>query len=1510
MWGRLRIFVPRLALLAALLITSAQAQTSALSDVDALRYIASHGDLIQLYGADPAKGRAHYQEYGVKEGRRITFDPLSYVATHPDLIEIIGVNEEKATRHYINFGFQEKRATTGFNALAYIASYLDLMDTFGVDSVKATRHYIEFGFKEGRRIAFNALSYIASHSDLIAAFGIDEVTGTRHFIQFGFKEGRRVSFDPSVYLSLHSDLQSAFGKDLVAATKHYIQFGFKEGRATVGQPIIQLSPSSIDFGSVQQGSSSPIRTILVANVGTAPLTISRISVGGASGNQFSQTNNCSSIGAGGSCTISVTFTPTSTGSKSAFISLVYNASGSPANVSLSGVASPTLASSVLVDIDSIKNATTDKSGITFKSGSSALRVFLVAGSYDIQPVGPASEGKYVALEFCACNVSPRKYSWVYDYRTSSNASPKRIASLGGPIGNGQDYYDANQALRDAPTEKITLSQDGWIEFFLYDTVIDDNIGGVSVKVVPSGVTSLPASISDLDALRYIASHSDLIEAFGADPAKGRSHYEQLGATEGRKITFNPLSYTASHRDLIEAFGVDEAKAVTHYIRFGFKEGRKIIFDPAVYLALHTDLRAVFGTDLTAAVKHYIQFGFKEGRATAGQPIIQLTPASLDLGRVVQSASSPVRTVIIANVGNLPLVVAQVSIGGVDAAQFSQTNNCASVAAGGSCAINVTFRPTSAGAKSASLAISHNASSSPAIVSLSGTATAAATPLISVNPIALSFSQAVNTASSAQTVTVSNTGNATLTVSGVSLIGSDAAQFSQTNNCASVAAGGSCAINVTFRPTSAGAKSASLAISHNASSSPAIVSLSGTDVAVDVPRMFLTPGALTFNQLINTKSPPQSITILNVGRAPLNISNIAVSGTNASLFSQTNNCSIVPVAQSCTISVTFSPTSLGAKSATISITSNSGGVQRTESGFLALVGIGEDKSTVTIVARYQRPGQAQIDGSAPQWTAPVTAVIPNIWVELWTPSGELHAAGYADNNGRITFRTLKPDGTYIPVLKSRAFTGSYPNGYPASGFDLWVVDNTLRQDGSSFSRQRYPLHSLAFSPFSLSPTESGQTFTVTATLGWDAVGKALDDSKRFSAPFAIIADVIRQQTAVSAVGATNKVNRLTILWSPKNRGGLIDGEAENYDLGIVSGAGAFYSSCAAKILSSGVRSGCQEEALARDIPEIWLSGSQTFEVMEFSTQVIAHELTHFTQAQSQRNFSPGGSHSFGDFQDITLVHHEGFATGAATLIAESPKLERLFPSGGRIVSSFDDYSKVSPNSPLGWFQERTFATFIWRLFDPAGSIRLSASDIYAPYYSSSWKNGFLVPNIWAYGKILKDLQPSKSSAIDSLGATLNITLAGNDVMGSTEMISGIRTERQTFPVVATLPLNGSIQLCSAGKPYEYNKMSNRRYFRVLGDGRDKVYKITGPSDTVPYSFIFTTTANDRGFELFSKGSRSTGRVLPSGTGTFWGYITECTVGRFGSSAEENGSCGDVPYTPPLEQCWTITVEPAP
>ena len=90
-----------------------------------------------------------------------------------------------------------------------------------------------------------------------------------------------------------------------------------------------------------------------------------------------------------------------------------------------------------------------------------------------------------------------------------------------------------------------------------------------------------------------------------------------------------------------------------------------------------------------------------------------------------------------------------------------------------------------------------------------------------------------------------------------------------------------------------------------------------------PAVSLNPGSLNFgNQVVGTTSAPQTVTLKNIGNAPLSISNIALSGTNAGDFAQTNNCpSSLNNGASCTVSVTFTPSVTGTRSASVTFTDN-------------------------------------------------------------------------------------------------------------------------------------------------------------------------------------------------------------------------------------------------------------------------------------------------------------------------------------------------------------------------------------------------------------------------------------------------------------------------------------------------------------------------------------------------------------------------------------------------------------
>jgi hypothetical protein len=79
---------------------------------------------------------------------------------------------------------------------------------------------------------------------------------------------------------------------------------------------------------------------------------------------------------------------------------------------------------------------------------------------------------------------------------------------------------------------------------------------------------------EFDALQYIASHDDLILAFGANATAGEQHYVQLGQAEGRVADdFNEAQYLANYPDLQAAFGADAQAATVHFITNGFAEGR-------------------------------------------------------------------------------------------------------------------------------------------------------------------------------------------------------------------------------------------------------------------------------------------------------------------------------------------------------------------------------------------------------------------------------------------------------------------------------------------------------------------------------------------------------------------------------------------------------------------------------------------------------------------------------------------------------------------------------------------------------------------------------------------------------------------------------------------------------------------------------------------------------------------------------------------------------------------------
>jgi F5/8 type C domain/Pectate lyase superfamily protein/Abnormal spindle-like microcephaly-assoc'd, ASPM-SPD-2-Hydin len=104
------------------------------------------------------------------------------------------------------------------------------------------------------------------------------------------------------------------------------------GTGTAPGPVLNAAPASLSFAGTDVGSSSAAQAVTVTNSGTSAASVSGVSVTG----DFSQTNNCSSVATGSSCTVNVTFKPTASGTRTGTLTVTSNANNSPATVSLTG----------------------------------------------------------------------------------------------------------------------------------------------------------------------------------------------------------------------------------------------------------------------------------------------------------------------------------------------------------------------------------------------------------------------------------------------------------------------------------------------------------------------------------------------------------------------------------------------------------------------------------------------------------------------------------------------------------------------------------------------------------------------------------------------------------------------------------------------------------------------------------------------------------------------------------------------------------------------------------------------------------------------------------------------------------------------------------------------------------------------------------------------------------------------------------------------------------------------
>jgi Abnormal spindle-like microcephaly-assoc'd, ASPM-SPD-2-Hydin/HYDIN/CFA65/VesB-like, Ig-like domain/K319L-like, PKD domain len=625
-------------------------------------------------------------------------------------------------------------------------------------------------------------------------------------------------------------------------------------------PEVDTQPAAWDFGAQRVNTTSGSKTIAITNTGTDSLVISSLTLTGAQSADFHFTSASlpQTVAPGGSTSVNVTFTPKNSGARSATLEIADNAAGSPHKVALTGTG-------------------------TAPEFSASPSPLLFGGIN----VGASGSGTLLI--------------------NNTGTAPLNVSVLS-LTGADSGYFSID------PVQLPLAIQAG-------------GSASLHLKFTPTTPGARQATLV-ITADDSGSPHSISLSGTGTQPVLGVSPASITFSAQQVSTTSSPMNLTINNTGdgnlvisslaLTGANASDfskSASALPITVPPGQNTVVSLTFSPTV---IGTRVASLTITDTATGSPHNVALS---GTGTA--PAFGIAPASVTFANQLVGVQSAPTTVTITNTGTADLKISALSLTGNSPGDFGFTPASAlpvTVTAGNSTTIAVTFTPSSVGARSASLSITDNAGG-PHSVPLSGTGV---TPGRLINPDPVAFgNQVVGTTSTATTVTITNNGTASLVISNLAVSGTNAAEFSFTPVTlpVTVTPGNNTTLSIKFAPTAVGARSGLLVITDNANGSPYSLALSGTGTA---PIFGTSPASLSFgNQNVGTTSASKSLTVNNTGTANLVITNISKSGAQAAEFAFTAGTLPITVApnSSVNVGVTFSPAAAGARSASLSFTSN-------------------------------------------------------------------------------------------------------------------------------------------------------------------------------------------------------------------------------------------------------------------------------------------------------------------------------------------------------------------------------------------------------------------------------------------------------------------------------------------------------------------------------------------------------------------------------------------------------------
>lgn len=627
---------------------------------------------------------------------------------------------------------------------------------------------------------------------------------------------------------------------------------------------VTLNPTSLDFLDVGVGNTSPAQLVQVTNSGTTDLSVTTAAL--ATGLDFAIIGNtCDGavVAPGGSCVVQVVCSPTATGPLVDSVDITSDAPSSVDVVDLdcNGVVGPIMTvkpSSLQIDFPD--------TGVGHTSQAEILEIHNT-GTTPLENI-------IVPLP-----VIP-EYAYLQDHCSGSTLNPGESCLV-------QITFTPSADLTF--TELVTITADNVSNVVV--TLEGTGVFGPSLLILPS---SLTLSFPDTGVGRTSQALTLELHSAGTTPVENVT-IPNPGTADFVKVQDN-------------CSGEDLAPGQSCLATFVFAPTSALTFNET--LTITSDNVASQDVDL-------------EGEGIVG-PAVGTNPASLDFGDVILGQTSSAQAVQITNTGTTTLNVTTVALlTGTDFSVSSNSCNGNAIVPGGSCQVQVTCSPTATGPLTDSLDITSDAASS--VDSVTVDCNGIQSDISSLGSGAFGNVN-VGSQGGPNTITLTNEGDADLVIGTLARVGDDTNQFSLRNDTCSgqtLTPGEDCDFQAVFSPTAGGAFTDTVLIPNNSSTPSFTINLTGTGIVPVPPGVGLLQiktDVMDFDLEIG-QSGTQSTTVTNIGDGAVTINALALEGD--SQFSQTNDCegqTLAPGA-SCTITATFSSSSVDNFNAVITIDSN-------------------------------------------------------------------------------------------------------------------------------------------------------------------------------------------------------------------------------------------------------------------------------------------------------------------------------------------------------------------------------------------------------------------------------------------------------------------------------------------------------------------------------------------------------------------------------------------------------------